>query len=99
MAIKAIYSQAQSVETAVADIKRQAGEFQPKGIVFFAAPSYDPGRLSDAMHTAFSGSVCVGCAYLGLLQDSRKMIQRNVHKINFARPRPRTLCIDLEEIN
>jgi hypothetical protein len=51
--------------SAVADLKRQCGDGEPRVVVFFASPRYDAEALGKEMRKAFPGACLAGCSTAG----------------------------------
>lgn len=50
---------------AVADLKRQCGDSQPRVVLLFSSSKYDGGELSQQVQRAFPGAWVVGCSTAG----------------------------------
>ncbi len=63
------------IHSAVADLKRQYGEGNPRVVVFFAASTYDIATLGSNMNQAFPGATVVGCSTAGELADDKMLTE------------------------
>jgi hypothetical protein len=50
---------------AVADLRLQYGDGDPRAVIFFASSSYEPTELSRQMREAFPGACIAGCSTAG----------------------------------
>lgn len=71
------HSTSESVEQAVADVKKQFGAMTPVMVVFFASPKYDPALLSRKMKDAFPAAAVFGSTTAGEIV-SGKMLKRSL---------------------
>ncbi|MBT9547947.1 MAG: FIST C-terminal domain-containing protein [Candidatus Sericytochromatia bacterium] len=66
MNIKSIYSQAQDLKQAVAELKQQLDPaFEAKLLLVFASSAYDQQILNQQLHESFAGTAVVGCSTAG----------------------------------
>ena len=72
MSIRTGYS-TRELPAAAADLKEQCGGREPRAVIFFASPKYDPAALSRAMRAEFPNSCLAGCSSAGELAQCRMM--------------------------
>ncbi|MGE3728262.1 MAG: FIST signal transduction protein [Candidatus Sericytochromatia bacterium] len=66
MNLKSIFSQAQDIDQAVAELKQQLDPaFEAKLLLVFASSIYDQQILNQKLHENFAGTTVVGCSTAG----------------------------------
>src|SRR3990167_8795247 len=83
MNIKSIYSQAQELDQAVAELKQQLDPaFEAKLLLVFASVSYDQQILNQKLAENFSGTTVVGCSTAGEIVSGH-MLQNSLVAMAF----------------
>jgi hypothetical protein len=77
MSIKTAYSTESNPESAVARLKEELGDLDPKLVLYFASSVYDPGDISREMNEAFPGADTFGCTTAGEIVTG-KMLKGSV---------------------
>jgi hypothetical protein len=72
MPITTAYS-TKALPDAVADLKQQCGDRDPRVVLFFGAARYDPVTLSRGMREAFPRSVVAGCSTAGEIAGGKML--------------------------
>lgn len=75
--IKTAFSTQASAAAAVAELKQQSAGTDPRVILCFASPRYDPAALSQELKTAFPKACIAGCTTAGEIV-SGKMLSGSV---------------------
>ncbi|MGD0153261.1 MAG: FIST N-terminal domain-containing protein [Thermacetogeniaceae bacterium] len=68
---KQVYSTQKTAEEAVLDIKSQLQNFDPRMLLFFSSPTYNPEVVNRALQSGFAASVVFGCTTAGEIIDGR----------------------------
>ncbi len=82
MNIKTAYSLKPDPQNAVADIRAQLKDIDPKLIVFFASSIFPGEEIADRMESAFPGAETIGCSSAGEIVTG-KMLGKSVVAMAF----------------
>jgi hypothetical protein len=94
MKVKTAFSVRISVADAVADIRKQLEESDPRMVVFFASPAYPPEQLAAAMADAFPSAVTFGCSTAGEIVTGR-MLTQSVVAMAFGEEAVRSVKVEV----
>ena len=94
MDIRTAYSVADSVPQAVTEIRDAWRGHEPRLVVFFASPRYQPAELSRAMKEAFAGADVVGCTTAGEIVSGR-MLKGSVVAMGLGRDAVEDVHVEL----
>lgn len=75
--VESVYTTKTSVEEAVADVKSQISEANPKVIVYFASSAYDQAGVAKALKDAYPETCLIGCSTSGEIV-SGKMLKNSM---------------------
>lgn len=77
MKTKIAYSQEKSIESIIADLKKQIGNFDAKLIQFYASVSINPQKISKEIYESFGHISTFGCSSAGEI-ISGKMLDNSI---------------------
>lgn len=84
------------VADAVADIRGQFSQSEPKLVLFFASPDYSPEEIAAAMAEAFPAAVTFGCSTAGEIITGR-MLTRSLVAMAFGSEAIKSARVELLE--
>lgn len=71
--IKTAYSTQQSAAGAVAELKQQCGETDPRVVICFTSPKYDPAVVAKELKGAFPDARVAGCTTAGEIVSGKML--------------------------
>ncbi len=80
--IHTAYSTNRNVKSAVSELKDRFDD-DPRLVLFFASPAYDPATLAAEVQNAFPGASTLGCTTAGEL-TSRHMLEKSLVAMSFG---------------
>ena len=82
MNIITAYSNKESIEDVIKDIKNKFNDFEAKMVIFFASSIFNPDKLSQKMQDAFSDCPVFGCTTAGEIING-KLLKNSVVAMAF----------------
>ncbi|HEX9022724.1 MAG TPA: FIST N-terminal domain-containing protein [Geobacteraceae bacterium] len=96
MNIKTAYSVKPDPQNAIADIREQLKDIDPKLIVFFASPAFPGEEIAERMEATFPGAETIGCSTSGEIVTGR-MLNKSVVAMAFNREAIRDCKVEVIE--
>src|SRR5512138_1440558 len=84
MKIKTAYSVKPDPQNAIADIRAQFRDIDPKLIVYFASSIFSGEEIADRMEETFPGAETIGCSTAGEIVTG-KMLTKSVVAMAFSK--------------
>lgn len=75
MLTRTAFSRKTPMSEVLTDLANQLGGFDPKLLVFFASPCFDPAQLSRGLQARFAGAQVFGCTSAGELVSGRMLAE------------------------